>query len=599
MVWTTGSKGLRRDWDRGHYYEELSLDPAHVDMTRLENGAPLLNLHNSGSLDAVVGVVERAWIDGNEGKALVRFGKDEASDLVFQKVRDRILRNVSVGYSVTEYTDVSGPNDEVPTLRATRWTPAELSIVPIGFDSKAQIRNEENTTVNEVEIIERSIIPQETEMSKVVVPADAQPNVDAEALKKDAIEAERTRAFEITKAVREAKLDANIADEYIQRGVSLEDARTNIALFAKYAKVQAETAVESMVRVETGIDETDKKRNAIVEATLSRIDSVNFKPVQGNEFNGKSFLRSMESIVKRGPYETDGQYAKRVMSSSDLPYILANSGEKSAQKQYDLQPKTYQQWTKKESLRNFKTADRVRSGDFASLEERQENGEFKRGSFGEEREQVALKEWGKTLGFTRRMLINDDLGEIQKVIGKHGSAIARLENRLAYAQLTASNVMGDSVELFHSGSHGNVGTTAVITAAPIGEAFKLMREQTSVDGLDKLNLAPKFMIVGPVNEILARQYLATISPAQSSHVNLFSNSLQLIVDSEISSNDYFFAADPNSIDTVSMFYLEGEESPRVESRTNFDTEEVEIKVAHSCVAKALDWRGLVKNEGGS
>jgi hypothetical protein len=94
---------------------------------------------------------------------------------------------------------------------------------------------------------------------------------------------------------------------------------------------------------------------------------------------------------------------------------------------------------------------------------------------------------------------------------------------------------------------------------------------------------------------LAEKYLAQISPNQASQVNPFSGSLVPIVDAEITNDDYFFAADPNRIETVTLFRLEGEEKPRVESRIDWESEELEIKLAHSCVAKAMDWRGLVKN----
>jgi hypothetical protein len=305
-----------------------------------------------------------------------------------------------------------------------------------------------------------------------------------------------------------------------------------------------------------------------------------------------------ESFVPRNGGMTDAQLATRVMSTSDLPYILSNTAEKAAQKKYDLQPRTWERWASSITLRNYKTADRLRSGDFSSLLERQEGGEFKRGSFSEEREQVALKDFGIVMSFTRRMLINDDLGEIAKVTAQSGVAASRLENKLVYDVLKNNAAMGDSVALFHS-THANLGTGAALSDTTIGEAFKLMREQTSVDGLDRLNLAPKYLIVGPQNEVLARKYMAVISPTAASDVNVFSSSLELIIDSELNTNDYFFAADQNLIDTVQLVRLEGEEKPRVESRVNFETESVELKVAHAANAFAADFRGLVKNANAS
>jgi hypothetical protein len=598
LVWTTGSKGLRRTWG-GDYYEELSLDPKHVDLTRLQDGAPLLAAHNQFGLDGVIGVVERVWLEDSKGMATVRFAKDEDSEAIFEKVRDGILRNVSVGYSVSEYTDVTAEDEKTPTYRATRWQPAEISIVPIGFDPKAQVRTQDSTE-NEVEIIERSQTIQETlEMSKVIQPTEPAQAVDTEALKKEAAKAERKRVTDIQSYARTLELGETLANDCIERGASFEESKTSLDLFKKALDETKATPVQSTVRVEVGISDTEKKRDAIVESILYRVDPANFKPSQGNPFIGQSVIRSMEGILTRPAGMYDAQYAQRAMSSSDLPYILGNVAEKSAQKKYQLQPRTWSRWASTGTLPNFKTHDSLRSGDFASLEERQENGEFKRGSFSEEREQVTLKEYGKSLRFTRRMLINDDLGMIMEVANQGGVAASRLENRLVYAQLTGTVVMGDGENLFDSSAHANVGTNGAISDTTIGEAFKLMREQTSVDGLDRLNLAPQYMICGPQSEVLARKYLAVISPTAATDVNVFSSSLELIIDSEISTNDYFFAANPNSIETVKLYHLAGEEQPRVETRNHFETEAFEIKVAHSCVAKTLDWRGLVKNANAS
>ena len=48
-------------------------------------------------------MVERAWIEGKEGKATIRFpreGLDQAADRMFGLISDGIIRNVSVGYSI-------------------------------------------------------------------------------------------------------------------------------------------------------------------------------------------------------------------------------------------------------------------------------------------------------------------------------------------------------------------------------------------------------------------------------------------------------------------------------------------------------------------
>ena len=46
MVWSTGATVRRTDWMTGRQYDEiLAMDSASVDLSRLNNGAPLLNSH--------------------------------------------------------------------------------------------------------------------------------------------------------------------------------------------------------------------------------------------------------------------------------------------------------------------------------------------------------------------------------------------------------------------------------------------------------------------------------------------------------------------------------------------------------------------------
>ena len=93
----SGRRGLavrRRDpWSGKAYEEVLSLDPAHVDLTRLNGGAPLLNTHGAFDLEDVIGVVERAWIarEGGTyvGRATVRFSDRADVEPIWQDVRRR------------------------------------------------------------------------------------------------------------------------------------------------------------------------------------------------------------------------------------------------------------------------------------------------------------------------------------------------------------------------------------------------------------------------------------------------------------------------------------------------------------------------------
>ena len=161
LVWSVGAAVRRRDpWTGDAYDEVLSLDTQHVDLSRLNSGAPLLNSHGQWNLDDVIGVVERAWIedagDHQEGKALVRFSKRPAVDAIWDDVVNGIVRNVSVGYSIRSIEVIDPPNrakgakgtkdSQVPVWRAVDWQPMELSAVPIGADASAGFRTSDLTS---------------------------------------------------------------------------------------------------------------------------------------------------------------------------------------------------------------------------------------------------------------------------------------------------------------------------------------------------------------------------------------------------------------------------------------------------------------------
>ena len=78
VVWTTGAKVRRYDdWNDRYYDEELVVSPEAVDMSRLNAGASVLNTHSQWDLSNVIGVVERAWLEGNEGRATVKLSQRE------------------------------------------------------------------------------------------------------------------------------------------------------------------------------------------------------------------------------------------------------------------------------------------------------------------------------------------------------------------------------------------------------------------------------------------------------------------------------------------------------------------------------------------
>jgi hypothetical protein len=149
VVFTTGAAVRRQrwvGWDTVVPFDEiLEVSPDAINLDRMRAGAPALDSHSMWSTFAQVGVVENARIEGGEGLCLIRFpskGTDEAADRMFAMVEQRIIRNISTGYTVDEVR--IEPPKEIGGIErrvVTRWTPCEVSFVTVPADPGAQVRS--------------------------------------------------------------------------------------------------------------------------------------------------------------------------------------------------------------------------------------------------------------------------------------------------------------------------------------------------------------------------------------------------------------------------------------------------------------------------
>ena len=117
--------------EREGFMEVLDHSEGSADLSRLNNGAPLLLNHKT---DDQIGVVESARIDKDKvGRAVVRFSKSERAQEIYRDVKDGIRRLTSIGYHVLK-TVRERAEEGLDTLRVTRFLPLELSVVPVPAD---------------------------------------------------------------------------------------------------------------------------------------------------------------------------------------------------------------------------------------------------------------------------------------------------------------------------------------------------------------------------------------------------------------------------------------------------------------------------------
>ncbi|NBX09880.1 MAG: phage major capsid protein, partial [Marivivens sp.] len=114
--------------------EVLNMSDDAMDMSRLNDGAPLLYQHDA---DRIVGVVERAYIKDKRAYAKVKMANNELGREMQELIKDGIIRNVSFGYKINAM-DEDRSTDPV-TYRATSYQPFEVSLVTVPADNSVGI----------------------------------------------------------------------------------------------------------------------------------------------------------------------------------------------------------------------------------------------------------------------------------------------------------------------------------------------------------------------------------------------------------------------------------------------------------------------------
>lgn len=205
--------------------EILSHDRGAVDLSRFKRGAPLLLQHEGNPVGVIL--PETVRIDDDKVlRAEVKFSRNARGQEVEQDVKDGIWRFVSVGYFVDRVKREDDGSDEnkPATYRATRWQPAEASLVGIPADLSVGVGRKEDGDQRAVEFeVDERATEEERQMQIRSIPlldanggggGAAAPTVEAGASN------ERKRADEIRAMCRTNLITEDVAERFILDGLS-------------------------------------------------------------------------------------------------------------------------------------------------------------------------------------------------------------------------------------------------------------------------------------------------------------------------------------------------------------------------------------------
>jgi HK97 family phage prohead protease len=638
LVWTTGARVQRGYFDP--YWEELSLKPAHVRMDRLRSGAPLLNAHDQFNLASVIGVVVSARIKDGEGTATVRFAKaddDPVADAIWRKVKDGIIRGVSVGYRVHRLEKIEKQDDKIPVYRATDWEPYELSLLPIGADAGAGVRAQ-GVDTNPCEFVDNES-SEEREMPKIENPPTGEPaaktpapaappvpngnDVDHARIRKEAIDAERTRAAGIQRGNRALGLPDAFADQHVRDGTTLPD--FNGIAIEERAKTPHVFGVGG-ARVEGGEEARDKwLRGAgdwlFVRSATDRLVAEHAKKrgetlrIDPGEFRGLGFMDLARQSLERAGVRTAGQDKRAIIgmalthraggynTTSDFPVLLEGTINRILLAAYATAADTWTQFCATGTVSDFRPHSRVRQGTFGRLDRVNEAGEFRNKPIPDAaQESISAETFGNIISLTRQALVNDDMGAFSRLSTQLGRAAKLSVETDVYAALLQNSGLGpdmaDGEPLFDA-SHANLGTGSALGVDELAADRVVMAIQMDSSSNDFLDLRPSILLVpiglegaaGVIND-------AEFDPADGTTPNQSRGMFRTIVGTpRLTGTRRYLFADPADAAVLEVVFLDGQQEPFLESQAGWRIDGVEWKVRLDYGVGAIDTKGAVTNAG--
>ncbi|GAA3704297.1 Clp protease ClpP [Oceanisphaera sediminis] len=293
-------------------------------------------------------------------------------------------------------------------------------------------------------------------------------------------------------------------------------------------------------------------------------------------------------------------------TSSDFGNILLDVAHKALLQGWEEAEETFQLWTKRGQLSDFKTSKRVGMGEFPSLRQVREGAEYKHITVGDTGEQIQLATYGELFGITRQAIINDDLGALIDIPMKMGMAAKATIGDLVYAVLMDNPKLSDGKALFHA-DHKNT-TTGALSIESLDAARAMMRTQRTMTEGGKarsLNIRPAYVLTPVSLESKAKQIIGSASvpgaETNSGIENPLRNFAEVIaeprLDGDAGTNKQWYLAAKAGSDTIEVAYLNGIDTPYIEQQQGFTSDGIATKVRIDAGVAPLDYRGLARSTG--
>lgn len=451
-------------------------------------------------------------------------------------------------------------------------------------------------------------------------PAPADPTPAAPADNADSARAaERQRCAEITTLCREFNVSAEDQARYLTEGTTVDAVRAAIL----DGMIQGGTPIQSRGVATVTVDAQDRFREAAADALLMRSGMELQNPADGARQMMGMTLRDLAieclaaeghtGLNRRSPDELYNMLQRQFYNpTAAFPSILDNAINKAYVEGHRTVAVTFDQWTKKGSLKDFKTHDNnYLAGPAGEFLEVPEGGEIKHDVFGDaKRPTRKLKTYGRQFTLTRQAFINDDIDLVTRIPAKYAASARKTINKQCCEILVNNPAIYDGTPLF-SNTHGNLVTTGTgITQASMQAMILALSAQVDEFG-EAIIIRPATIVVpaGMAFEIYTLFNSPTIhTEGNTQAVNplyRYANMIQVVEEPTINVlcggfgkvMPWFLIGSKDDTDFIEVDYLNGQEIPTIRRMETPGTLGFVWDIYLDWGISVMDWRGAIKNPG--
>lgn len=425
-----------------------------------------------------------------------------------------------------------------------------------------------------------------------------------------AVAAERQRVQDITAMCRDFGVDP---DDHIREGHTVDQVRAAILDGMRQAGAPASVQVTR--------DEGDTFRQRATDALVLRSGIHLENPAEGaNEFRAMS-LRDLAieclsregqntgTLLRMSSDQLYGELSRQFYNpTAAFPAILDSTIRKSIVHLYNTVPTTFQAFTTKGTLKDFKeTTDHEYViggvGDFLLVPE---NGEIKPDKPRTELLPTRkLNTYGKQFSMTRQAFINDDIGFLTEVPGLYATAAKKTIDKQVYSLLFNNAAIFDGVKLFDDAHKNIMKTGSKPSQASIQAIITKMQKQTDQFG-DAIYITPRTIVVpiGYEFDLAVILHSTQVTGSNNNDINpLYNYPLQIVqspVLNGLAGNKacpWFMFADAASARGIQVDYLNGQETPTVRRMEVPGTLGFVWDIYLDWGIAVRDYRGIAMNPG--